>query len=57
MSASEILNKVWNYAHFLRDDGVQYGDYVEQISYVIFLKMANEREVAGHQVKVLNKYT
>jgi len=37
MSASEIVNKVWNYAHVLRDDGVGYGDYVEQITYLIFL--------------------
>ena len=44
MSASEIVNKVWNYAHVLRDDGVGYGDYVEQITYLIFLKMADERE-------------
>jgi hypothetical protein len=44
MSASEIVNKVWNYAHVLRDDGVRYGDYVEQITYLIFLKMADERE-------------
>ena len=29
MSASEIVNKVWNYAHVLRDDGVGYGYYVE----------------------------
>jgi len=56
MSAAEIVNKVWNYAHVLRDDGVGYGDYVEQITYLIFLKMADEREVAGQQVKVPNKY-
>ena len=31
MSASEIVNKVWNYAHVLRDDGVGYGDYVEDV--------------------------
>ena len=37
MSASEIVNKVWNYAHVLRDTGVDYGDYVEQIMYIIFL--------------------
>ena len=43
MSASEIVNKVWNYAHVLRDDGVGYGDYVEQITYLIFLKITNER--------------
>ena len=36
MSASEIVNKVWNYSHFLRDDGVGYGDYVEQITYNIY---------------------
>ena len=56
MSAAEIVNKVWNYAHVLRDDGVGYGDYVEQITYLIFLKMADEREVAGQQVKVPNEY-
>ncbi len=43
MSASEIVNKVWNYAHVLRDDGIGYGDYVEQITYLIFLNMADER--------------
>jgi len=56
MSASEIVNKVWNYAHVLRDDGVGYGDYVEQITYLIFLKMADERDKAGQQVQVPNKY-
>jgi len=56
LSASEIVNKVWNYAHVLRDDGVGYGDYVEQITYLIFLKMADERETAGQQVQVPNKY-
>jgi type I restriction enzyme M protein len=39
-----ITDKVWNYAHVLRDDGVSYGDYVEQITYLLFLKMAHERE-------------
>ena len=43
MSPAEITNKVWNYADVLRDDGVGYGDYVEQITYLIFLKMADER--------------
>jgi hypothetical protein len=31
MSASEIVNKVWNYARVLRDDGVGYGDFVEAV--------------------------
>ncbi len=43
MSASEIANKVWNYIHILYDDGMGYGDYVEQITYLIFLNMADER--------------
>ena len=57
MSASEIVNKVWNYAHVLRDDGVGYGDYVEQITFLIFLKMADEREGAGQSVAVPKKYS
>ncbi len=57
MSASEIVNKVWNYAHVLRDDGVGYGDYLEQITYLIFLKMADERETGGQETRVPKKYT
>lgn len=57
MSAAEIVNKVWNYAHVLRDDGVGYGDYVEQLTYLIFLKMADERGQGGQQVKVPDKYS
>lgn len=33
----------WNYCHVLRDDGVSYGDYVEQLTYLLFLKMADEQ--------------
>ena len=51
MSAAEIVNKVWNYAHVLRDDGVGYGDYVEQITYLIFLKMADKREKADQHFR------
>tara|TARA_R110001592_G_scaffold320639_1_gene598653 strand:+ start:3875 stop:5353 length:1479 start_codon:yes stop_codon:yes gene_type:complete len=57
MSASEIVSKVWNYAHVLRDDGVGYGDYVEQITFLIFLKMADEREESGQQVAVPDEYS
>jgi type I restriction enzyme M protein len=56
MSASEIVNKAWNYAHVLRDDCVDYGSYVEQIILLIFLKMADEREESGRQVAVPEKY-
>jgi type I restriction enzyme M protein len=44
-----IVNKVWNYAHVLRDDGVSYGDYVEQITYLLFLKMAHEGSTLLHE--------
>lgn len=56
-NASEIVSKVWNYAHVLRDDGVGYGDYVEQITFLIFLKMADEREASGQQVAVPDAYS
>jgi type I restriction enzyme M protein len=42
-AASSLVNKVWNYCHLLRDDGVSYGDYVEQLTYLLFLKMDYER--------------
>ena len=35
-----IVNKVWNYAHVLRDIGLSYLDYVEQITFLLFLKVA-----------------
>ncbi len=43
MNESNLISKVWNFAHALRDDGVGYGDYLEQITYLLFLKMADER--------------
>ncbi|CAN5658591.1 class I SAM-dependent DNA methyltransferase [soil metagenome] len=48
-NAPSIVNKVWNYAHVLRDDGVSYGDYVEQITYLLFLKMAHEGRTLLHE--------
>lgn len=41
--AAGIVNKLWNYANVLRDDGLSYGDYVEQLTYLLFLKMAQEQ--------------
>jgi type I restriction enzyme M protein len=40
--SSAIVQKVWNYAHVLKNAGVGYGDYVEQITYLLFLKLADE---------------
>lgn len=42
MTDSAIISKIWNLANVLRDDGVGYGDYLEQITYLLFLKMADE---------------
>jgi type I restriction enzyme M protein len=42
MTQSAITSKVWNFAGILRDDGVGYGDYLEQITYLLFLKLADE---------------
>lgn len=39
---SSIVSKVWSFANVLRDDGVSYGDYLEQLTYLLFLKMADE---------------
>lgn len=41
--SSSIVQRVWNYCNVLRDDGVSYGDYVEQLTYLVFLKMADEQ--------------
>jgi type I restriction enzyme M protein len=43
MNEQTLVSKVWNYAHVLRDEGIGYGDYVGQISFLLFLKMDEER--------------
>lgn len=42
MTTDTIVSKVWSFCTTLRDDGVGYGDYLEQLTYLIFLKMADE---------------
>jgi type I restriction enzyme M protein len=51
MSNSTIVQKLWNYCNVLRDDGMSYGDYVEQLTYLLFLKMADERTRAPYNQK------
>ena len=41
--SQRLVQKLWNYCTVLRDDGLSYGDYVEQLTYLLFLKMAHER--------------
>ncbi|MCL4459776.1 MAG: type I restriction-modification system subunit M [Chloroflexi bacterium] len=41
--SATIVQRLWNYCNVLRDDGVSYGDYVEQLTYLLFLKMADEQ--------------
>jgi type I restriction enzyme M protein len=43
MNATTIVQKLWNYCNILRDDGLSYGDYVEQLTFLLFLKMAEEQ--------------
>jgi len=40
---SDIVQKLWGFCHTLRHDGIDYGDYIEQLTYLLFLKMAEER--------------
>jgi len=40
---SQLVQKLWNYCNILRDDGLSYGDYVEQLTFLLFLKMADEQ--------------
>jgi type I restriction enzyme M protein len=41
-----LVQKLWNYCNILRDDGLSYGDYVEQLTFLLFLKMADEQSKA-----------
>jgi type I restriction enzyme M protein len=42
---TDIVQKLWGFCHTLRHDGVDYGDYIEQLTYLLFLKMADEKGV------------
>jgi type I restriction enzyme M protein len=59
MSSAPIVSKVWSFCNTLRDDGVGYGDYLEQLTYLIFLKMADEYAKPPYKrdIGIPEKYT
>lgn len=48
MNSNTLVQKIWNFCHTLRDDGVGYGDYLEQLTYLLFLKLAHEYSLPPH---------
>jgi len=58
MNADTIISRVWSFSTVLRDDGVTYGDYLEQLTYLIFLKMADEysNPPYNRDLKIPKKY-
>ena len=52
MTTASIVQRVWNYCNTLRDDGVSYGDYLEQLTYLLFLKMADEYSKPPYNRKI-----
>lgn len=53
MSAQEIANKLWNLCNVLRDDGVTYHEYLNELTYILFLKLS---EVKGFDDKIPEEY-
>ena len=49
---TDIVQKLWGFCHTLRHDGVDYGDYIEQLTYLLFLKMADERDIDLSRMKM-----
>jgi type I restriction enzyme M protein len=55
--SSPIVQRLWNYCNVLRDDGMSYGDYVEQLTYLLFLKMDDENvQVLGKPSAIPTEY-
>ncbi len=42
---TDVAARLWGFCHTLRHEGVDYGDYIEQVTYLLFLKMAEERAI------------
>ena len=43
---TDVVNKLWGFCNTLRHDGIDYGDYIEQLTFLLFLKMSDEKAVA-----------
>jgi type I restriction enzyme M protein len=55
--SSTIVQRIWNYCSVLRDDGMSYGDYLEQLTYLLFLKMDDENmRVLGKKSAIPGEY-
>jgi type I restriction enzyme M protein len=52
-TTQQIVNKAWNFAHVLRDDGLSYMAYTEQITFLLFLKMADEQTKPPYNRKAI----
>jgi type I restriction enzyme M protein len=60
MHMSDIVNKLWGFCNTLRHDGIDYGDYIEQLTYLLFLKMAHEKDAhvpKGYDWAALKKHS
>lgn len=53
MTTQEIVSKLWNLCNVLRDDGITYHQYVTELTYILFLKMAKE---TGAEVQIPEAY-
>lgn len=52
MTTQSLIDKLWSFCDTLRDDGVSYGDYVEQLTYLLFLKMVDEYSQKGRVIAI-----
>jgi len=43
LKTNALVQKLWNYCNILRDDGLSYGDHIDQLTFLLFLKMADEQ--------------
>jgi len=55
-NSPQIVQRLWNFCDVLRDDGVSYGDYVEQLTYLLFLKMDQERRELDKESTIPDEY-